>query len=245
MLKEFWRDKIRFNWIFGLVLILVLGIPRFFLVLHANVTGKFHFISLIFIVMWILPFVFLSKNGRMCIGMVKAKGGSWLLYSFLSGAACSLIVYGIGVLLYQDTTHNWFVYLAKPFERYGHLQGTDKLILFVVSSIISMTFSPIGEELLYRGLVHSSFQEDIGDRKASYIDSLAFALTHLAHFGIVYVNGEWDFLLLPSLLWMLLMFFASRLFFYCKQQTDSLLGAIVSHAAFNLAMMFLIFYCIM
>jgi membrane protease YdiL (CAAX protease family) len=108
-----------------------------------------------------------------------------------------------------------------------------------------MIFSPIGEELFYRGLVHGSFQVDIGDNRASYVDSLAFAVTHLAHFGIVYVNNQWDFLIIPSILWIFFMFITSRVFYFCKNMTGSILGAIISHAAFNLTMIYLIFYHIL
>ena len=40
-----------------------------------------------------------------------------------------------------------------------------------VSALIAMTFSLIGEELFFRGIVHSSFANSIGNRKASLIDS--------------------------------------------------------------------------
>jgi len=105
-----------------------------------------------------------------------------------------------------------------------------------------MIFSPIGEELLYRGVVHGSFVKKFGENKASVFDSLAFAITHLAHFGIIYNSGHWSFLPLPSLFWIIAMFCVSRLFFRCKQFSDSIYGAILSHAGYNLAMMYLIFY---
>jgi membrane protease YdiL (CAAX protease family) len=108
-----------------------------------------------------------------------------------------------------------------------------------------MVFSPIGEELFYRGIVHGSFVPKTGEHMASIIDSLAFALTHLAHFGIVYIMGNWSFLFVPSLLWVFFMFLTSRLFFLCKVKTGSILGAIASHAGFNLAMMYFILYHIL
>jgi len=43
-----------------------------------------------------------------------------------------------------------------------------------------MLFSPIGEEFLYRGIVHGSFVSRFGEWRASVFDSLAFALTHVA-----------------------------------------------------------------
>jgi membrane protease YdiL (CAAX protease family) len=105
-----------------------------------------------------------------------------------------------------------------------------------------MTFSPIGEELFYRGIVHGSFAVNFGEQKASLADSSAFALTHLAHFGIVYISASWHFLFVPALLWVLSMFLASLAFTKCKEKTGSILGAIICHAAFNMAMMYFIFY---
>ena len=59
-----------------------------------------------------------------------------------------------------------------------------------------MTFSPIGEELFYCEIVHGCFAGRFGEQKASFFDSLTFAITHLAHFGIVYVLGGWLYLYL-------------------------------------------------
>ena len=108
-----------------------------------------------------------------------------------------------------------------------------------------MTFSPIGEELLYRGLIHQCFVPRYGRNKASIIDSLAFGITHLAHFGLIFSLGEWQFLPIPALLWVLLTFVSSRLFYYCKQKSGSIYGAILCHAGFNLAMTYFIFYHIL
>ena len=105
-----------------------------------------------------------------------------------------------------------------------------------------MTFSPIGEEFFYRGIVHSTFAVHSGNQKASIFDSLAFAVTHLAHFGVVYISGEWKFLFVPALTWMLFMFATGRLFFFCKEKTGSIWGAVLSHVGYNLAMMYFIFY---
>jgi hypothetical protein len=63
-LKPFWSMLFDFNWKFGLFLILVICIPRFVLVLHANETANYGFIGLIMLISAIAPFVFLSKYGR-------------------------------------------------------------------------------------------------------------------------------------------------------------------------------------
>nr|WP_252735994.1 CPBP family intramembrane glutamic endopeptidase [Zobellia sp. B3R18] len=105
-----------------------------------------------------------------------------------------------------------------------------------------MTFSPIGEEFFFRGIVHSSMATSLGDRKASLIDSSAFALVHISHFGLVFVNQEWRFLLVPTIIWVLSMFCVSILFYICRKRSGTILGAILCHAAFNLGMIYCIFY---
>ena len=243
MLRPVWQKFFRFNGLFGLLLILLFGIPRFIIVLQANVTGNYYLIPMIFIFMIIAPVIFLTKTGRKGIGINKPGNHYWLLYSFLAGLVLCTVMFITARLFFNETVSNWFVYISRSYKvsRTGFAEP-GRLIFFVIYAVIAMTFSPIGEELFYRGIVHGSFAIQYGERKASIIDSLAFAVTHLAHFGIVYYAGTWNFLFLPALLWVFFMFIASRLFFLCKEKTGSILGAIFCHAGFNLAMMYFIFY---
>ena len=190
--------------------------------------------------------VLLNKNGRKSIGLQKPEKFRWLLYALLLGIALGLLVYFLGVWLHGTTEHHWYVYIAKSYTLPAEaLTGTDKHIYFAIFAVIGMTFSPIGEELLYRGLIHQSFVQKFGQNYASVIDSLAFAVVHLAHFGILYTATGWQFPLLPALLWMAIIFFTGRLFFYCKQKTGAIYGAMACHAGFNLGMTYTIFYYIL
>ncbi len=240
------KSSLRFNWQFGLALILLFGIPRFIIVLNANRTGDYSLTSIIFLLMWVTPFILLTRQGRNSIGIKKPEKYLWLIYSFIFGIAACTIVYFIGQWFYQNTTSHWFVYISNSYSiPIEQLEGTNRNIYFAIFAVIGMTFSPIGEELLYRGLIHQSFVAKFGKNRASIIDSLAFTTTHLAHFGIIFIGGTWHFLFIPAFLWMLLMFLTSRMFFYCKSKTDSIYGAILSHAGFNLAMTYFIFYYIL
>ena len=195
--------------------------------------------------MWLSPILFLSKKGRRYIGIKKPANYYWLFYSFIFGVIICIIIYAIGVLFYKHSINHWFVYISRSYSASGiALSSSQKFTYFLIYSLSGITFSPIGEELFYRGIVHGSFAMDFGEQKASVLDSLAFALTHLAHFGIVYISGRWQFLFIPATIWVIFMFITSRIFFFCKEKTGSILGAIVSHAAFNLTMMYLIFYYI-
>jgi uncharacterized protein len=241
-LKIFWNRLFQFNWLFGLVLLLAICVPRFLMVLNANMTGNYGSIGIIMALSAIIPFIFLSKFGRDRIGIKKPESYRWLFYSFLAGMLISVLIFAIGWVLYADTISNWYVYIGNSYNLDAGLNAQDKFVYFLVFAITGMIFSPIGEELFFRGIVHSSFSASLGETKASIIDSLSFALTHLAHFGIVYVSGMWQFLLVPSILWIAVMFITSLIFIWCKKKTGSLAGAIASHAGFNLSMIYLIFY---
>jgi uncharacterized protein len=241
-LKPFWRTYFDFNWKFGLFLILLICVPRFFLVLNANETANYSYIGLIMIVSAIAPFLFLNKYGRKNIGLTKSNNYSWVLWGFVFGLIFSVVLYFLADLIYQDTFENWYVYIGKSYNIPAGIKPNEKLVLFVIMAVVGMTFSPIGEELFFRGIVHSSFAKSVGDKRASIIDSTAFALTHISHFGFVFINKEWDFFIIPTLLWVLSMFLVSILFYTCRQKSGSLAGAILCHSAFNLGMIYCIFY---
>lgn len=243
ILREFWRKYFKLDWKLGVFLIILFGIPRFILVLHANSSGGgYGYVSLIFILMWFMPLILLTKDGRRQIGIRKPKSWIGLFSSFFFGVAFCGIVYLVFHFLYSNSINNSFVYIAGANAAPQEFLDANRLTFFITYSIVSMTFSPIGEELFYRGVVHQCFVSRFGENKASIFDSMAFAITHLAHFGIVYYLGAWTFLPIPAMLWMASMFLASQVFFRCKQLSGSIYGAILSHAAYNFAMGYFIFY---
>lgn len=241
-LKPLWSKIFNFDWKFGLFLILLICIPRFILVLHGNEIANMQFIGILMLVMAFLPFLLLSKYGRGKIEIHKPTNYSRLIIALLFGIAFSVLLYFLGDTLYGNTYQNWYKYIAKSYNIPKEIEAQNKLIMFGISAFIGMTFSPIGEELYFRGIVHSSFANSEGDTKASIIDSSAFALVHISHFGLVFHNQKWEFLLLPTLIWVLSMFAVSILFFVCRKRSGSILGAIICHAAFNLGMTYCIFY---
>lgn len=241
-LKPFWSRLFNFNWKFGLFLILIICIPRFILVLHANETANYGYIALIMLISTIAPFIFLSKFGRNKIGIKKPANKRWLFIAFLIGIVFSVLLYFLGEILYNNSYENWYRYIGKSYNIPEGIDQRSKLAMFGIMALTGMTFSPIGEELFFRGIVHSSFANSLGDRKASFIDSSAFALVHISHFGLIFINQKWEFLAVPTLIWVLSMFCVSILFYFCRKRSGSILGAIICHSAFNLGMIYSIFY---
>lgn len=241
-LRPFWSRFFVFNWKFGLFLILIVCIPRFILVLDANASGNYGSIGLIMTISAIAPFIFLRKQGLKKIGITKPQKYTWLLIAFVSGLVASIVLYFLGEGLYGKSYENWYNYIGKSYNIPKGIKGDDKTILFSIMTLTGMTFSPIGEELFFRGIVHSSFEKSIGEKKASIVDGSAFALTHISHFGLVFINNKWNFFTLPAIIWVASMFLVSLLFFAFRKYSGSILGAIICHSAFNLGMIYCIFY---
>ena len=241
-LRPFWSRFFFFNWKFGLFLILIVCIPRFILVLHANASGNYSSIGLIMTISAIAPFLFLSKQGLKKIGVTKPQKYSWLLIAFVSGLIASILLYFLGEGLYGKSYGNWYNYIGKSYNIPKGIKANDKIILFSIMTFTGMTFSPIGEELFFRKIVHSSFEKSIGEKKASIVDSSAFALTHISHFGLVFINNKWSFFTTPTIIWVASMFLVSIVFFTFRKYSRSILGAIICHSAFNFGMIYCIFY---
>ncbi len=241
-LRPFWNRIFNFDWKFGLFLILLVCIPRFILVLNANATQNYSYIALIMVISAIVPFIFLSKNGVKIIGITKPTQYKWLLLAFISGLLFSMLLYLLGQVLYGNSLDNWYFYIGKSYNIPQAINQHDKTILFIITAVTGMIFSPIGEEFFFRGIVHTSFANSIGEKQASLVDSSAFACTHISHFGLVFINNQWKFVIIPALIWVVSMFCVSIVFIVSKKRSGSILGAILCHAAFNLGMIFCIFY---
>ena len=91
-LKPFWNKLFNFDWKFGFFLILLFCIPRFVLVLHANQTADYKFIGLIMTIYALTPFIFLTKQGRTTIGMVKSNRYSKIILALFVGIVFILIL---------------------------------------------------------------------------------------------------------------------------------------------------------
>ena len=227
----------------GILLLVVFGLVRMVLVLQANMTGSYQVVSFVFVAMAVLPCIVLTRQGRKQIGIVRPSRWRWVLPAAIAGAAACLAVYATTTSIWGSSVANPLAYIAGTYSNVPEAPSdTDRLIYFIIYAVIGVLFSPIGEELLYRGIAHESFASRLGNRNAALVDAGAFAVTHLAHSGVVYIAGVWSFLPLPALVWVGAMFLSSLVFYAFRVLTGSILGAIVAHAAFNLTMNYVIFY---
>lgn len=240
MIKQFWSRLISQSWLLCTLLVMGLAIPRFIIMLH----GYYNLVILIFLFMWAIPFVFLTREGRKNIGITTPKSYSFLFLSFLIGIIVSLLVYYIGYILYAHSSLHWFVVIMNTFNKGTMIQDTKShVFIFLLISLPTMLFSPIGEEFLFRGFVQTTYSNRFGERTATFADAAFFGVTHLAHYGLI-LNGK-NYSILPSaFVWIFLMMLVSIVFSFMRTKSHSIWGSVACHSGFNLGMMFCIFYII-
>lgn len=230
----------------GLILLVLFSVVRFGLVLQANVTRSYAFVSIVFVVMALTPLLLLTRDGRRRIGITRPARPSGLVAALMVGALCCGLLIASAGWLFGAGDDNAFVYIAGTYTGLPPaMDDQTRLILFLVAAAIGMSFGPIGEELFYRGLVHESFVGRLGEGRAATMDAGAFALVHLAHFGLVWRATGWTLLPGPAAWWVSGLFLTGLAFSWARRVTGSILGAIVAHASFNLAMTAWIVYGIL
>jgi membrane protease YdiL (CAAX protease family) len=158
------------------------------------------------------------------IGPVLAIGG--LVFC----AAFAWLVFGEG-------SANWFTQHALVLnEALAQVPASaSPTIRFWIVTLPAMIFSPLAEEFLYRGFMLTAFSMRWGYRKATSIQATAFALVHLAHYGLHPLQPALVSVWLPS------MFFAALAFGWIVQKSGSIWSAVVSHIIFNLGMNGMVF----
>ena len=244
--RPFVAHRFRFDWKTGALLITLFTVLRFALVLQANATKSYQAVPYIFVAMLALPFVLLTRAGRQAIGLVwPTRWAGVLLGAMLGIGSCAVLFY-VTTFFFGFGEGNSLVYISGSYANLPSvLNEHNRLTYFLIYAGISMGFSPIGEEVFYRGLVHECFARSVGNRNAALVDSAAFALVHVAHFGLVYSGHGWRFLPGPTLLWVTGLFITCLLFSVARAKSGSLVGAMVAHALFNLTMNYFILYRIL
>lgn len=229
----------------GVILLTVTALVRILVVLGANATGSYQLVSVYFVALIALPWIMCTRSGRRRIGFVRPRGGKAVALAIGMGAAACAATATLLTALFGQSLANPFVYIASSYSAIPHpLADADRLIYFLIFVVINATLSPIGEEVLYRGMATEMLRTRLTGRTTAMIEAGVFALVHLAHFGIIFTVDGWKVLPVPAALWCAAMFLTALVFARSRRAAGSLVGAILSHSAYNVTMTALIFYAL-
>jgi len=195
-----------------------------------------------FVMMMILPFIFLHAEGRRQIGLIKSKM-SWIyIAAIFYGVAAASLCFVLGILFFDKSPDNWFITIRNYYgAQIPGVLDMPLLRFFIVATVPAMIFSPIGEEIFFRGFLQDAFQTRFGLRSSMIIESAIFGLVHLFHHGLVRSNDGTNFFPFSGMLWVMLMFLTAYGFALLRKRSGSIYPSIVAHAIFNLAMNIYIF----
>lgn len=228
-------------WLFSLLVLGVLAAARYYAVFgppQARILFLLHAL-----VMWTLPFLLLTRQGRRDIGLRKqGNTASNLALCALAGAVCGLAVFAIGMALYGNSPDNWCLSIRDSFQLKQMLAVMSPAAAFAAITAPAMILTPIGEEILFRGLIQQAFTLRWNAVIATVVNGLAFALIHL-HVHILWRDAAGFHLRLASgALMFLLGVGLSAVFTLCRLRGGSLWCAMTAHAACNLAMISAVFF---
>jgi membrane protease YdiL (CAAX protease family) len=201
------------------------------------------FLPLGFTLMALLPVIFFSRRGRIKVGFVKARRINFYMAAVFIGSGLAFFCWLLGDLVYSNTSNNWFVSIHTSYLRSMDVSAMPVLQQFIIFTVPAVIFSPVGEEIFFRGFLQESLATKLSYRSAMIIESAFFALVHLFHHGIVRdLNGAVHFYPLSGFIWMLLMFTTAMSFAWLKLKTGSIYPPIIAHVMFNLVMNASIFF---
>jgi membrane protease YdiL (CAAX protease family) len=156
------------------------------------------------------------------------------------GVAASVACFAIGFLLFERGEDNWFVsvgnsFRAQPTPNFSIVQ------LHLMFTIPAIIFSPIGEEVYFRGVLQRALETRFSSPLSAALESSWFGAAHLIHHGLILTAAGFAFRPVSGTLWFLLTTLLSLVFAALRKASDSVFPAVIAHSAFNATMNFFIF----
>jgi membrane protease YdiL (CAAX protease family) len=233
-----WKLSATTSLVICVVLALVFAAMR-----AVGVLGPVHlkfFLPLGFMLMALVPWVLLTRVGRIDIGFQKPVVKSLYFQAAFFGAVASLLCFVVGLVLFGASLDNWYVSVALNFSQSvkGNFTVWQLYLMFTIPSLI---FSPIGEEIFFRGVFQDALEVRFSERLSTLIESVVFGLVHLCHHGLLISIAGVTLLWRSAPIWFVLMVLVAFLFAWLRKRSGSLYPAIISHMVFNFVMSAVIF----
>jgi membrane protease YdiL (CAAX protease family) len=194
-----------------------------------------------FTLMALTPFLLLDAAGRRAAGLTWRAPPLMFPVAIVIGGAAAFGCFALGYALFGTGNDNWFVTIGHSYSRMVDTIGWSTARLHLFFTLPAMIFSPIGEEIFFRGYLQYAFEQRFSARVSTIAECAAFGLVHICHHGLLIASTGLVFRAVSGSLWVGLMFFAAMLFAYLRRKSGSLLPAIAAHATFNLVMNLTIF----
>ncbi len=195
------------------------------------------YIALSMLIIWPLPWLLSTRAARQAMGFSSPDEKRWFLLGPLLAVVALGFCVGLAWGIYGNGSANWFSQHALAMQETLRRvpAGVSIMARFWIVTLPALIFSPLAEEFLYRGFIMTSFTQKWGSRTGMGLQALAFALVHLAHYGLNPLQ--------PALIgvWIPSMFVVALVFGWIVKKSGSLWIAVLSHSVFNFGMNAVVF----
>jgi membrane protease YdiL (CAAX protease family) len=235
-IKPLWTALFGPPWLVALVVVAVIAAVRFFAVFSKYSLQELYFLQTV--AMWASPFFLLTATGRSQIGLTqRGVTPRSVLLSAMAGSACALIFFALGMVIYGDSPDNWCISI-RNYLHFDEMRGLmSPLSLFALYSLPAIFMNPIGEEILFRGIVQQSFTQRFNASIATVANSLLFGLMYLSLHGLWRDASGFHLRIASAAVAVFLMACTGAVYTLCRTISGSLWPAMAAHAAFNLTML--------
>jgi membrane protease YdiL (CAAX protease family) len=221
LLKPFWLAFLGPAWVVSLLFYAFIAFVRFFAFFSPYELQEVFFLQTV--AMWALPFLFLTPDGRIEIGLSGRRlAPPTLLLSALAGGACALAFFCIGMAIYGDSPNNWCI----SIRNYLHLDEMRGLMspqaLFALYALPAIFLNPVGEELLFRGFIQQAFARRFNRAIGVIVSSLLFGLIYLYLHGIWHDSAGFHLRIASASIALCLMASTGAVFTLCRTFSGSL-----------------------
>ena len=195
------------------------------------------FIPLSMVIIWPLPWLLASRQGWQTMGFGAPTSWKWFLIGSVVALGTLLGCTVVAWTVFGEGQDNWFVQHAQTLQEAlaPVPAGVSPVARFWIVTAPAMLFSPLAEEFLYRGFMYSTYSTCWEHRTGMGLQAGAFALVHLAHYGLHPFQ--------PALLtvWLPSMFIVALCMGWIVQKSGSVWPAVVAHSLLNLGMNGIVF----
>jgi|CXWL01.1.fsa_nt_gi membrane protease YdiL (CAAX protease family) len=198
-------------------------------------------LPLSFVLMAALPWLLLPREGRRQIGVQRSRSAVWYVVALGAGGMAAWACGAIFSAVFGTGPEHAYQTIATYYQRQLDARGFSLVQLHLAFTLPALVFSPIGEELFFRGLLQRALQDKLPLALATLTEAGLFAAVHLLHHGLAPGMGGWVPSPLSAMLWVALMFVVALMLAQLRRASGSLYPAMAAHAAFNAGMNVFIF----
>ena len=188
------------------------------------------------LVMWLLPAIFLTREGWRAIGLSSPRGGAAAIALCVAiGVLAGLAFFAISMNAHGLPADSWIASVRTGMQLDEMRKAMGPAAIFGLLAVPVLIVTPVGEEILFRGLIQQAFAMRWNWIVGMVVNGLAFGLVLLHVHGLTHDAAGFHLRLVSGELFVLGGVALSALFTQCRMQTGSLFAAMAAHAGCNAA----------